>query len=103
MPFDELCRIGAIKIDWIDHGRAPTVKPNPAYPNGVDIDLSRGAEKTCLVDLPYPARRCGRYVITCPDCGLSAFVTTAGRADDPRSLKIGCGQIADIRTVATRT
>ena len=79
-----------MKSKWIDHGREPRVKPNPLYPDGIDLDISRGAEKTCSTPLPYPARRCGVYQITCEVCGMSTIVTTAGRTDDPRSLKLAC-------------
>jgi DNA-directed RNA polymerase subunit RPC12/RpoP len=79
-----------MKIEWIDAGREPSCKPNPAYPDGIDIDLSRGASVRCQTALPYPARRCGAYVVECPVCGIRVMVTTAGRPDDPRSVKIAC-------------
>lgn len=40
--------------------------------------------------LPYPARRCGQYVVKCDVCDQIIVVTTAGRPDDPRSLKMAC-------------
>lgn len=79
-----------MKIDWIDDGREPKCKPNPAYPKGIDIDASGGAEATCSTDLPYPARRCGLFLVVCETCGQRVAVTTAGRPDDPRSLKLAC-------------
>lgn len=79
-----------MKITWRDGEREPQCEPNPAYPNGVDIDISRGAARTCLVQLPYPAKRCGLYVIECDLCMLRTLVTTAGRRDDPRSVKLAC-------------
>lgn len=79
-----------IKVSWIDSGREPTQKPNPAYPKGMDLDLTHGAKVACLVDLPYPAKRCGYYAVKCDACGYSAVVTTAGRADDPRTVKVPC-------------
>src|SRR5262245_7441784 len=84
------CRM--LKVEWIDAGREPTAKPDPRYPKGVDLDMSkgRGITGSCRTELPYPAPRCGQYVITCSICGLSAMVTTAGRADDPRSVKVAC-------------
>lgn len=83
-----------IHIEWIDARREPSVPPNPSYPNGMDIDGSDGAAATCEVALPYPAARCGAYIIDCETCGLKVVVTTAGRADDPRSIKLACKMLA---------
>lgn len=80
----------AITVTWYDAGREPEIPPNPAYPNGIDLDTSGGAIATCTERLPYPARRCGHYRIKCKTCGLHIIVTTAGRSDDPRSVKIAC-------------
>lgn len=80
----------SFKIKWIDSGHDPVCAPNPAFPNGITLDLSNGAKKTCRTALPYPAKRCGHYVIECPTCGLDVVVTTAGRPDDPRSVKLAC-------------
>lgn len=79
-----------MKVRWRDGKKQPRCAPNPAYPNGIDLDASDGAAKTCLVTLPYPARRIGAYLIECPVCGLKAGCTTAGRADDPKSIKVAC-------------
>lgn len=77
-------------IEWIDAGREPQHPPNPLYPDGVDLDFALGVSPACRVDLPYPARRCGQYVVRCDVCGLTSVVTTAGRPDDPRSLTVAC-------------
>jgi hypothetical protein len=77
-------------IDWLDHGREPQCKPDPSFPAGVDVDFSRGAKPTCSAQLPYPARRCGMYIVKCTVCGWYATLTTAGRPDDPRSIKLAC-------------
>lgn len=77
-------------IKWIDAGREPTCKPDPAYPTGIDIDLSKGKPIFCRTALPYPAKRCGAFEVSCPKCGALALITTAGRPDDPRSLKLAC-------------
>lgn len=78
------------KVTWIDLERWPKVKPNPDYPNGIDIDLTNGAAVACLVKLPYPAKRIGNYIVECGKCGLRVGLTTAGRPDDPRSVKLAC-------------
>lgn len=80
----------SLSVKWIDHGREPQCKPNPAHPSGIDIDMSEGQAATCETALPYPAKRCGVFMVHCDVCGLSAVITTAGRPDDPRSVKVGC-------------
>jgi hypothetical protein len=87
-----------LDIKWIDSGREPRCPPDPAYPHGVDLDLSNGASVACHAALPYPAPRCGYYSIRCDVCGLSALITTAGRADDPRSVKVECEPKSHSRT-----
>jgi hypothetical protein len=79
------------EVRWLDAGREPQCAPNPAYPEGIDVDASFGAAPVCKIDLPYPARRCGSYVVQCLVCGASAACTTAGRPDDPRSFTLACG------------
>jgi len=80
-----------LKVTWIDHGFWPQNDPDPDYPDGVDLDISRGNPETCSVELPYPAKRCGHFLIECPSCGLKIAATTAGRRDDPRSVRVACG------------
>lgn len=78
------------KIKWIDSGRPPSEPPDPAYPRGIELDVSAGASPSCVVLLPYPAPRCGMFFVKCQDCQTSALVTTAGRPDDPRSIRLPC-------------
>jgi len=80
------------KIVWHDAFREPQVAPNPAYPDGKDV-VDPGWRPdlfACETPLPYPARRCGAYVCECEECGFRIAVSTAGRPDDPRSLKFAC-------------
>ena len=77
-------------VEWIDGNREPQVAPSPDFPEGKDVDLSAGEPQICTVELPYPAKRCGLYVISCQTCGIVIGVTTAGRADDPRRVTIPC-------------
>jgi hypothetical protein len=78
------------KIRWLDSGREPQCPPNPDYPTGIDIIAATDAGPSCKVTLGYPARRCGQYVVDCTRCGALVVVTTAGRADDPRSVSFNC-------------
>jgi hypothetical protein len=80
----------ALDIKWIDGGRAARNASDPAFPRGVDVDLSKRAINTCMIELPYPAKRVGHFVVACAACGQRVVVTTAGRSDDPRSVKLGC-------------
>ncbi len=78
------------EIHFLTTGRLPQCPPNPAYPLGIDIDISEGVTRTCKASLPYPAQCCGTWIVKCLDCGYVAAVTAAGRVDDPRTIKIGC-------------
>jgi ferredoxin len=79
------------EVEWIDLGTEPQCQPDPNYPKGKDVVPDMPADaKACTVKLPYPAKRCGVYVISCSVCALRVGVTTAGRADDPRSIKVPC-------------
>lgn len=79
-------------VTWHDSGREQRCAPNPAYPLGIDLDAAGAAASSCKVSLPYPAKRCGYYVVACQHCGLTVAVTTAGRPDDPRSVRLACGE-----------
>ena len=78
------------RIKWIDGKAEPQNPANPRYPDGIDLDVSKGADRVCLITLPYPARRLGYFDIECMDCGLTVAISTAGRVDDPRSVKVAC-------------
>jgi hypothetical protein len=79
-----------LKVEWVDYLREPRCAPDPAFPTGKDIDCSGGAPAACKADLPHPAKRCGLYLVECEACGIRIGITTAGRPDDPRSVKIAC-------------
>jgi hypothetical protein len=79
-----------MKVTFLDSGHEPKCAPDPAFPEGRDVDLSKGASKTCAADLPYPAPRCGVMMLKCERCGYSAAVTVAGRIDDPRKVTLPC-------------
>lgn len=85
-------------IKWRDAGKEAECAPNPAFPEGMDLDVSKGAADTCAASLPYPARRIGAYEIRCNHCGFTAVCTTAGRPDDPRSIKFPCQRTASTPT-----
>lgn len=79
-----------LNIHWIDEKREPKCATNPAYPAGMDIVQAKPGQKSCTVALPYPAKRCGMYLVDCPTCKMRVAVSTAGRPDDPRSLTVAC-------------
>jgi len=79
-----------MKVEFFDSGREPRCPPDPAYPEGKDIDASEGAALACSAAIPYPAPRCGVMIVECEKCGLRVGLTVAGRVDDPRSVKLPC-------------
>ena len=79
-----------LDVIWVDSGRKPQCAPNPKFPDGIDIDLSVEGAPACFTTLPYPAPRCGVFTVTCSICGQRVIVTTAGRSDDPRALRMAC-------------
>lgn len=80
-----------IDVRFIDGGREAEEKADPRHPNGVTVSLAEHVlQKTCTVNLPYPAPRCGVYEVACLDCQFVGVVTVAGRADDPRIITIPC-------------
>lgn len=82
-------------IEWIDDHREPQCAPDPAFPEGRDLDIRLGAlGPSCSIRLPYPAPRCGFYVVTCSLCAVRDAITTAGRPDDPRSVRMPCNLLA---------
>lgn len=82
-----------IDVHFYDSGREPTQKPNPKYPNGIDINLAPQLAKSCTRNVPYPAPRCGTYSIRCTVCNFTALITVAGRADDPRTITLPCKEM----------
>ena len=78
-------------VSFVDSGREPECKPDPAFPDGRRIILAENVlQKTCTRNVPYPAPRCGLYAIKCRVCGFVGVVTVAGRPDDPRVVTIPC-------------
>lgn len=79
------------EVEWNDSGREPRCPSNPEFPEGIDLNLVPSADvASCKCALPYPAKRCGYFILRCQLCGLSLAVTTAGRPDDPRSVTMPC-------------
>lgn len=68
----------------------PKCPPNPAYPNGIDVNAAADDGACCKVALPYPAPERLVWMVTCKRCGFTAGVTAAGRPDDPRSVMLPC-------------
>jgi len=84
---------GNFKIDWIDREREPQCPSDPAYPDGIDLDIAKGRVPSCLCTLPYPTPRCGLLYVECRTCGTNILITTAGRRDDPRSVRLPCDKL----------
>lgn len=83
------------EVGFISAGRKASCAPNADFPEGVDVDLSKGRFQSCTVELPYPAECCGTWVVVCTRCGYSCAVTAAGRADDPRSVTMPCKSVLE--------
>jgi len=79
-----------LSVHWVDRGVEPKCPPDPRFPYGMDINGAQKGERSCFTKLPYPARRCGYYLVGCDACEQTVMITTAGRPDDPRSVRIPC-------------
>jgi LSD1 subclass zinc finger protein len=80
----------ALKAQWYSDKREPQGLADPKYPHGHDFDTSGGSGSTCSTTLTYPAKGCGKWHIKCAVCQNSAMITTTGRVDDPKSIRMGC-------------
>jgi hypothetical protein len=78
------------RITWHDRQREATVPADRTFPNGRDIDYAGPGARACLVELAHPASRVGFWTLFCLKCRSHAGVGTAGRADDPRSVRVPC-------------
>jgi hypothetical protein len=78
-----------LKAHWISRGRSAQNEPDPAFPDGIEVDMSRGL-KHCALKLDYPAPHVGSWLVTCAKCEQRILVTAAGRRDDPRLIKLAC-------------
>jgi hypothetical protein len=81
--------VSTLTVKFVDGGREAKNPPDPSWPNGMAIDLSKG-RKSCMTAVPYPSPRIGYILITCETCGLRTLVTVAGRPDDPHSVTVAC-------------
>ena len=81
-------------VNFLSHNRKAKVAPNPAYPNGIDVNMRTDKDDPfCIVELPYPAECCGVWLVKCKTCGIAVAITAAGRPDDPRSASVSCKRI----------
>lgn len=78
-----------ITVEWLDGHREEGDPPDPNFPDGVDVNLA--GDWGCIIQLrPYPAPRCGWFVVKCDICGANAVIITKGRSDDPRAVRLAC-------------
>jgi hypothetical protein len=78
-------------VHFIDSGRSPQCKADPKFPEGKDVVLAEDdAAGKCCRNVPYPAPRCGMYLVECEVCEFSALVHVDGRPDDPRTVTMPC-------------
>lgn len=77
-------------IRWMD-GKTETERPSdPRYATGMNVDLTFGQRPFCKAELQYPVPRCGQHVGRCVVCNFLIALMTAGRPDDPRTVKVPC-------------
>ncbi len=79
--------------EWYNSGSVPSEPADGNFPNGSELDLSLGAEKTCSIDLQYPVNRKGYHKVNCHKCRLTKIVYTQGVASDPKSVKLKCNRL----------
>jgi hypothetical protein len=77
-------------VDWIDGARVATYPADPSYPDGQAIDVALDAVRACRVELACPAAGVGLWLVVCRGCGYAITLSTAGRADDPKSVRLPC-------------
>jgi hypothetical protein len=74
---------------WYGTRRQAESPPDPHYPLGMLVD-GTGGRPSCSVSLTSPAPCIGEWFIRCDQCGMTALVTAAGRADDPHTVRLPC-------------
>lgn len=80
-------------IEFVPSGRGKArCAADPRYPKGIAVPCPPEDKQFCFVELPYPAPECGFWLVSCSDCGSTAAITAAGRADDPVSFYMPCKQ-----------
>ena len=80
-----------MELTFLDSGREPQCAPDPQFPDGKVLDFGMGQNvQRCVLEVPYPAPRCGAYQIHCSECGVTVALTVAGRRDDPRTVALPC-------------
>jgi len=84
------------RIEYVDGGRPPRVKPHPDFPDGKHIDS--GVRPACRVELPYMTKtNIGYWYVECGKCGTNCIITMASRPDDARSVMLPCAHANDNR------
>lgn len=83
--------VAGFTINWFDAGFSAKNNPEPAFPNGKRLNVPFSDERpSCVVALPYPARRVGWHAVECRWCGEKVLIATSGTVEDMRSIRLAC-------------
>jgi len=75
-------------IEWYDSKITSNTVPEQDSPKNILVYDEH--KLFCKISLPYPAKRCGMYVVKCNECGNVVGIPTTGKVDDPCSITINC-------------
>lgn len=87
-------QIPKFEIEYLPSKAEGIREIKPEYPNGVDVDLSAGAQDICVATLIYPAPQSGLCNVTCQNCGYQIALSVHAMADDAKSIKVPCFRAA---------
>ena len=80
-----------IDVYFIDAGHRSDERPDPAFPTGRRVNIDGPLPTAlCCYNLPYPAPRCGTYVVECLECPVRHEIPVNGRSDDPYIITMPC-------------
>lgn len=104
-PFDRLPHeegrwplCGAFSVSWSAREREENgikrtwakYPPTPGFENGGDLDFAKDGASWCVTALSVWPGRLGTLHVRCQHCDVTVDLTTAGRADDPKLVRLPC-------------